>query len=69
LICKTPDKTNHIITIKASVNPNSMTMPSRVVNFVRFMAPASMVNGFDEGSTISNRIALVAGEGHLKVKA
>ena len=55
--------------MNATVNSNSMTEPSRVVNSVRFMPPASMVNGFHEGSTISIRIALRDGEDHLKVEA
>ena len=33
-----PDKMSHNITMNTRVNPNSMTNPSRVLNFDRFMA-------------------------------
>ena len=40
-IRKMPDSMSHIITAKIRVKPNSMMIPSRPVNFDRFMSPLS----------------------------
>ena len=47
--------------MNAMVIPNSMTNPSSVVNFDRFMARVSIVNSFNEASTIPNRIDVIDG--------
>jgi hypothetical protein len=52
LMCTMPDNISQGITTRMSVTPNSMTSPSRVVNFDRFMAPPHHEGFETEGSTV-----------------
>ena len=58
LVGKITDKITHSITMSTRVTPNSMTNPSRVVTFDRFMLPLQVMKGSKEGQCGFGRTAL-----------